>query len=116
MTRRRIRTILEASLHDESLLVFETGLGEMAEPRHIESRPGFWRLTGAWSRDRPVDGYMVERWLRGLRPQNGARSAQTARRASASGHSTFAGRRRIRGTSCGRRPTWSTPVRFGSGP
>ena len=39
MTRRRIRTILEASLHDEPLLVFETGLGEMAEPRHIESRP-----------------------------------------------------------------------------
>ena len=79
MTRRRIRTILEASLHDEPLLVFETGLGEMAEPRHIESRPGFWKLTGTWSRDRPVDGYMVERWLRGLRPQNGARSAQTAR-------------------------------------
>ena len=79
MTRRRIHTILEASLHDEPLLVFETGLGEMAEPRHIESRPGFWKLTGAWSRDRPVDGYMIERWLRGLRPQNGARSAQTAR-------------------------------------
>ena len=116
MTRRRIRTILEASLHDEPLLVSSRVFGEMAELRHIESRPGFWKLTGAWSRDRPVDGYIVERWLRGLRPQNGARSAQTAR-----------ARERLRaldirrtapdqGTSCGRRPTWSTPVRSGSGP
>ena len=44
----------------------------MAEPRHIESWPDVWRLTGAWNHDRPVDGYMIERWLRGLRPQNGA--------------------------------------------
>ena len=85
MAKTQLRTILEASLYEESLLIFETGFGELAGPRHISSHPDAWKLTGAWKRDRSrklegeVDGYRIERWLRGLRPQNGARSAQTAR-------------------------------------
>ena len=79
MTSRQPRTILEASLYDDPVLVVETGQGELAGHREIEARAGAWKLTGAWTRGSEIDGGRVERWLRGLRPQNGARDAQDKR-------------------------------------
>ena len=74
-----MRTILEASLYGTPLLVFETGMGELAGPTRIRTDPDAWKMTGAWSPDTTLDGTHIERWLRGLRPQSGARNAQSQR-------------------------------------
>ena len=71
--------MLEVLLHRQRVLTFETGLGEMAPPDHFDNEPLAWALTGAWNPDEALDGRQIERWLRGLRPQNGARAAQEAR-------------------------------------
>lgn len=79
MTRRQPRTVLEASLYDEPVLIVETGQGELAGHREILASAEAWKLTGAWTRESEIDGVRIERWLRGLRPQNGARDAQDQR-------------------------------------
>ena len=71
--------ILEVRLHGKRMLRFATGLGALANPEHFDTAAQAWALTGAWRPREPVDGEAIERWLRGLRPQNGARSAQEAR-------------------------------------
>ena len=75
----RSKTLLEARLHGRTVLVLETALGALAAPEQIEQDRDAWALTGAWRPGEAIDGAAVERWLRGLRPQGGARSAQAAR-------------------------------------
>ena len=71
--------ILEVRLRGLRMLRFATGLGALAHPEHFETERDVADLTGAWRPREPVDGEASERWLRGLRPQSGARSAQEAR-------------------------------------
>ena len=71
--------VLEARLYEQPVLTFSTAGGELAPPEEIHAAPDAWRLTGAWTPGIDIDGKAVERWLRGLRPQNGARSAQRLR-------------------------------------
>ncbi len=70
---------LEARLYGRPVLVFETGLGRSRDLYGIEPGPNAWQLTGAWLPHTPLTGAAIDRWLTGLRPQNGARSAQRRR-------------------------------------
>lgn len=78
---RQERLTLVAELYGRPVLRFETGLGRSVETRGIEQTEDAWMLTGAWDRERRINASDIDRWLRGLRPQNGARSAQRRRAA-----------------------------------
>ena len=74
-----IKTTLTALLHGTPLLEIETGRGEVDSPAHIRAASDAWKMTGAWPRGTSLTGIDTERWLRGIRPQNGARTVQEQR-------------------------------------
>ena len=74
-----MRTTLEIDLYGTPMLAFDTSRGELAASDAIETSANAWMLCGAWSPQTKLDGREIERWLLCLRPQGGARSAQTAR-------------------------------------
>ena len=79
MKQERLR--LTAELYGKPVLTFETGLGRSTSTEGITQTDDAWKLTGAWRKEEPLTATDIERWLRGLRPQNGARSAQGRRAA-----------------------------------
>ena len=72
-------TNLIALLHGAPLVEIETGRGEVDSPTHIRTASDAWKMTGAWPRGAALTGTDTERWLRGIRPQNGARTVQEQR-------------------------------------
>ena len=65
---------LVGSLHDRPLIRIEVG-GE----GRVDAHGDVWLMTAAWEGMGSPGIQAVDRWLRGIRPQGGARSAQTQR-------------------------------------
>lgn len=74
-----MHTRLTAKLYGRALLTFDPGRGLLLGPDEVEAETEAWRLTGAWTPGKSLTGKKIERWLEGLLPEGGARSAQRRR-------------------------------------